>query len=72
MTRTALALSALLLASGCSSKMWYESVREAGRQQCKQTPDTDAARDCADKLGRQTYEGYKAEREKPASPVLTK
>jgi hypothetical protein len=69
--RTTVALFCTLLAAGCSSQAWYEGMREGARQQCRQTPDAGAAQDCTDKVNRQTWEGYKAEREKPASPVLT-
>jgi hypothetical protein len=66
------ALLALLLAAGCTTKAAYEGLREGARQQCRQTPDAGAAQDCTDKVNRQTYEGYKAERDKQASPVFTK
>lgn len=68
--RPALVLCLGLAVGGCTSKAWYEGMREAGRQQCRQTPDTDAAKDCTDRIDRQGYEAYKSERDKPASPVF--
>jgi hypothetical protein len=71
MRKLVVALS-VFAAAGCSSQAWYEGIREGARQQCRQTPDAGAAQDCTDKVNRQSYEGYKAEREKPASPVMAK
>ena len=61
-----------LAVGGCTSQSWYEGLREGARQQCRQTPDASGSQDCIDKVNRQDYESYKAEREKPVSPVFSK
>jgi len=59
--------------NACTAANWYQGVREAGRQQCRQDPDRAAQQACLDKLDgpagserRDQYESYNRARQSPA------
>lgn len=72
--RTPLWLPILFLGlNACSMGSWYQGVREAGRQQCRQNPDHAAQQACLDKLDspagsdrQDPYEAYNRARQTPA------
>lgn len=55
-----LAVLAALSLSACS----FDSMREAGRQQCRSTPDASAAQECIDRINRGSYEEYEQARQR--------
>lgn len=59
----------LLSAVGCTTRAWYEGLREKQRQDCyRQTNDGGIER-CLERVDAMTYDRYRAERTKGKSTV---
>jgi len=59
-----LALCLWLFAIGCTSRAWYEGMRERQRQDCYKYQSRDEIQRCLDRVNTMSYDEYKREREK--------
>lgn len=55
------AILLLMLAAGCTSRNWYEGVKQSHQQQCKQMPDSE--RDECLAQHDDSYDQYKRKRQ---------
>lgn len=58
-----LAVFICIFAQGCTSRQWFEGIKEAQRQDCYKIASPSERQKCLDKLDGMSYDQYKKERE---------
>lgn len=58
-------ISVVITFSGCSSRAWYEGLRNIERQNCYKIERTTERLECLEKVDDISYDQYQKEREEP-------
>ena len=53
--------SFILITAGCTTKAWYEGVKEGAKNNCRSQPPGEVEA-CLERLNNKTYEEYEKER----------
>jgi hypothetical protein len=57
----------ILAIPGCTSRTWYEIVKQGAENNCRNQPPSESER-CLENLNKKTYEEYEKERSYQKSP----
>ena len=62
MKSAALLIGLIVLLPACSSRSGFAGMQAAAQQQCRQTPDQEAARRCEAEIADRRFDQYERER----------